>query len=166
MPQDFVGNTVAASSNVNMNTTNSNLQDIIREMDMLLQQRLRLMQKQLEQLEEISLEGQLSQRRRNSEFEEEYNDEVDDEQATMSRHFDILLLECRRQPSSLCYRCCVDLLALSSPPLSWGSRHPIILALSATELGCLNGLGVRSGGSWSSGPIVREPNRRPTLKLS
>ncbi|KAK8482581.1 hypothetical protein V6N13_046307 [Hibiscus sabdariffa] len=85
---------------------------------------------------------------------------------SVSRHFDILLLECRRQPSSLCYRCCVDLLALSSPPLSWGSRHPIILALSATELGCLNGLGVRSGGSWSSGPIVREPNRRPTLKLS
>ncbi|KAK8482582.1 hypothetical protein V6N11_014281 [Hibiscus sabdariffa] len=86
MPQDFVGNTVAASSNVNMNTTNSNLQDIIREMDMLLQQRLRLMQKQLEQLEEISLEGQLSQRRRNSEFEEEYNDEVDDEQATSEPH--------------------------------------------------------------------------------
>ncbi|KAL4348690.1 hypothetical protein GQ457_17G000060 [Hibiscus cannabinus] len=81
MSQDSVGNTVAASNNININATNSNLQDIIREMDRLLQQRLRLMQERLEQLEEISLEGQLSQRRHNSEFEEEYVDEVDDEQA-------------------------------------------------------------------------------------
>ncbi|KAK9031938.1 hypothetical protein V6N11_056223 [Hibiscus sabdariffa] len=81
MSQDSVGNTVSASNNVNINATNSNLQDIIREMDMLLQQRLRSMQERLEQLEEISLEGQLSQRRHNSEFEEEYVDEVDNEQA-------------------------------------------------------------------------------------
>ncbi|KAL4387743.1 hypothetical protein GQ457_09G020840 [Hibiscus cannabinus] len=81
MSQDSVGNTVAASNNANINATNSNLQDIIREMDRLLQQRLRPMQERLEQLEEISLEGQLSQRRHNSEFEEEYVDEVDDEQA-------------------------------------------------------------------------------------
>ncbi|KAK8670003.1 hypothetical protein V6N13_104769 [Hibiscus sabdariffa] len=81
MSQDSVGNTVAASNNVNMNATNSNLQDITREMDKLLQQRLRPMQEKLEQLEEISLEGQLSERRLNSEFEEEYNDGVDDEQA-------------------------------------------------------------------------------------
>ncbi|KAK8506895.1 hypothetical protein V6N11_061138 [Hibiscus sabdariffa] len=81
MSQDSVGNTVVASNNVNINATNSNLQDIIREMDRLLQQRLRPMQERLEQLEEISLEGQLSQRRHNSEFEEEYVDEVDDEEA-------------------------------------------------------------------------------------
>ncbi|KAK8578999.1 hypothetical protein V6N12_069334 [Hibiscus sabdariffa] len=81
MSQDSVGNTVGASNNVNMNATNSNLQDIICEMDRLLQQRLRPMQERLDQLEEISLEGQLSQRRHNSEFEEEYNDEVGDEQA-------------------------------------------------------------------------------------
>ncbi|KAL4384368.1 hypothetical protein GQ457_15G018460 [Hibiscus cannabinus] len=81
MSQESVGNTVAASNNVNINATNSNLQDIIREMDRLLQQRLRPMQERLEQLEEISLEGQLSQRRHNSEFEEQYVDEVDDEQA-------------------------------------------------------------------------------------
>ncbi|KAK8573066.1 hypothetical protein V6N12_029104 [Hibiscus sabdariffa] len=81
MSQHSVGNTVGASNNVNMNATNSNLQDIIREMDRLLQQRVRPMQERLDPLEEISLEGQLSQRRRNSEFEEEYNDEVDDEQA-------------------------------------------------------------------------------------
>ncbi|KAK8988351.1 hypothetical protein V6N11_061109 [Hibiscus sabdariffa] len=81
MSQDSVGNTVGASNNVNINATNFNLQDIIREMDRLLQQRLRPMQERLEQLEEISLEGQLSQRRHNSEFEEEYVDEVDDEQA-------------------------------------------------------------------------------------
>ncbi|KAK8481566.1 hypothetical protein V6N11_076876 [Hibiscus sabdariffa] len=80
MSQDSVGNTVGASNNVNINATNSNLQDIIREMYRLLQQRLRPMQERLEQLEEISLEGQLSQRRRNSEFEEEYVDEVDDGQ--------------------------------------------------------------------------------------
>ncbi|KAL4285265.1 hypothetical protein GQ457_16G017660 [Hibiscus cannabinus] len=81
MSQESVGNTVGASNNVNMSATNSNLQDIIREMDRLLQQRLRPMQERLDQLEEISLEGQLSQRRGNSEFEEEYNDEVYDEQA-------------------------------------------------------------------------------------
>ncbi|KAK8496879.1 hypothetical protein V6N12_072491 [Hibiscus sabdariffa] len=81
MSQESVGNTVGASNNVNMNATNSNLQDIIREMDRLLQQRLRPMQERLDQLEEISLEGQLSQRRGNLEFEEEYNDEVYDEQA-------------------------------------------------------------------------------------
>ncbi|KAL4318322.1 hypothetical protein GQ457_18G007920 [Hibiscus cannabinus] len=76
MSQESVGNTVGASKNVNINATNSNLQDIIREMDRLLQQRLRPMQERLEQLEEISLEGQLSQRRHNSEFEEEYVDEI------------------------------------------------------------------------------------------
>ncbi|KAK8553263.1 hypothetical protein V6N13_024329 [Hibiscus sabdariffa] len=81
MSQEFIGNTVGASKNVNMNATNSNLQDIIREMDRLLHQRLRPMQERLDQLEEISLEGQLSQRRGNSQFEEEYNDEVYDEQA-------------------------------------------------------------------------------------
>ncbi|KAK9033424.1 hypothetical protein V6N11_018457 [Hibiscus sabdariffa] len=81
MSQDSVRNIVGASNNVNINATNSNLQDIIREMDGLLQHRLRPMQECLEQLEDISLEGQLSQRRHNSEFEEEYVDEVDDEQA-------------------------------------------------------------------------------------
>ncbi|KAK8986826.1 hypothetical protein V6N11_037752 [Hibiscus sabdariffa] len=81
MSQDSVGNTVDASNNVNMNATNSNIQDIICEMERLLQQRLRPMQERLDQLAEISLEGQLSQRRHNSEFEEEYNDELDDEQA-------------------------------------------------------------------------------------
>ncbi|KAK9020546.1 hypothetical protein V6N11_010566 [Hibiscus sabdariffa] len=81
MSQDFVGNTVGANNNVNINATNSNLQDIIRVMDKLLQQRLRPMQERLEQLEEISSEGQLSQRRHNIELEEEYVDEVDDEQA-------------------------------------------------------------------------------------
>ncbi|KAK8971972.1 hypothetical protein V6N11_001640 [Hibiscus sabdariffa] len=82
MSQESVGNIVSASNNVNINATNSNLQDIICEMDRLLQQRLRPMQDRLEQLEEISLEGQLSQRRHNSEFEEEYVDEEDNERAS------------------------------------------------------------------------------------
>ncbi|KAL4308046.1 hypothetical protein GQ457_01G018940 [Hibiscus cannabinus] len=50
-------------------------------MDRLLQLRLRPMEERIEQLEEISLEGQLSQRRHNSECEEEYDGEIDDEQA-------------------------------------------------------------------------------------
>ncbi|KAK9006581.1 hypothetical protein V6N11_018918 [Hibiscus sabdariffa] len=57
-----------------MNATNLNLQDVIREMDRLLQQRLRPMEERIEQLQEISLEGQLSQRRQNSECEEEYDE--------------------------------------------------------------------------------------------
>ncbi|KAK8560266.1 hypothetical protein V6N12_013066 [Hibiscus sabdariffa] len=39
------------------------------------------MEERLEQLEEISLEGQLSQMRHNSERGEEYDGEIDDEQA-------------------------------------------------------------------------------------
>ncbi|KAL4324320.1 hypothetical protein GQ457_11G023980 [Hibiscus cannabinus] len=81
MSQESVGNTVGASNNVNRNATNLNLQDVIREMDRLLQLRLRPMEERIEQLEEISLEGQLSQRRHNSECEEEYDGEIDDEQA-------------------------------------------------------------------------------------
>ncbi|KAK8574530.1 hypothetical protein V6N12_062220 [Hibiscus sabdariffa] len=81
MSQEFVGNIVGASNNVNRNATNLNLQDVIREMDRLLQLRLRLMEERIEQLEEIYLEGQLSQRRHNSECEEEYDGEIDDEQA-------------------------------------------------------------------------------------
>ncbi|KAK9033555.1 hypothetical protein V6N11_049742 [Hibiscus sabdariffa] len=80
MSQESVGNTVGASNNVNRNATNLNLQDDIREMDILLQQRLRTMEERMQQLEEISLEGQLSQRRHNSKCEEEYDDEIDDEQ--------------------------------------------------------------------------------------
>ncbi|KAK9006580.1 hypothetical protein V6N11_018917 [Hibiscus sabdariffa] len=80
MSQEPVGNIVGASNNVNMNATNLNLQDVIREMDRLLQQRLRPMEERIEQLQEISLEGQLSQRRHNSECEEEYDGEIDDEQ--------------------------------------------------------------------------------------
>ncbi|KAK8512369.1 hypothetical protein V6N12_037369 [Hibiscus sabdariffa] len=53
MSQESVGNTVVASNNVNMNANNLNLQDVIHEMD----------------------------RRHNSEFEEEYDGEIDDEQA-------------------------------------------------------------------------------------
>ncbi|KAK8498432.1 hypothetical protein V6N11_074226 [Hibiscus sabdariffa] len=79
MSQESVGNTVCASNNVNRNATNLNLQDVIREMDRLLQQRLRPMEERIEQLEEISLEGQLSQMRHNSEYEEEYDGEIDDE---------------------------------------------------------------------------------------
>ncbi|KAL4355007.1 hypothetical protein GQ457_06G010920 [Hibiscus cannabinus] len=81
MSQESVRNTVGASNNVNRNATNLNLQDVIREMDRLLQLRLRPMEERIEQLEEISLEGQLSQRRHNSEYEEEYDGEIDDEQA-------------------------------------------------------------------------------------
>ncbi|KAK9044530.1 hypothetical protein V6N11_058429 [Hibiscus sabdariffa] len=81
MSQESVGNTVGASNNINRNATNLNLQDVIREMDRLLQQRLRPVEERIEQLEEISLEGQLSQRRHNSEYEEEYDGEIDDEQA-------------------------------------------------------------------------------------
>ncbi|KAK9045768.1 hypothetical protein V6N11_051676 [Hibiscus sabdariffa] len=81
MSQESVGNTVGASNNVNRNATNLNLQDVIREMDRLLQQRLRPMEERIEQLEEICLEGQLSQRRHNSECAEEYDGEIDDEQA-------------------------------------------------------------------------------------
>ncbi|KAK8597156.1 hypothetical protein V6N12_065632 [Hibiscus sabdariffa] len=81
MSQESVGNTVGASNNANRNASNLNLQDVMHEMDRLLQQRLRLMEERIEQLEEISLEGQLSQRRHNSECEEEYDAEIDDEQA-------------------------------------------------------------------------------------
>ncbi|KAK8578686.1 hypothetical protein V6N12_069030 [Hibiscus sabdariffa] len=81
MSQESVGNTVGASNNVNRNANNLNLQDVIREMDRLLQQRLRSMQERIEQLEEISLEGQLSQRKYNSEGKEEYDGEIDEEQA-------------------------------------------------------------------------------------
>ncbi|KAK8618076.1 hypothetical protein V6N13_115951 [Hibiscus sabdariffa] len=81
MSQESVGNTVGASNNVNRNATNLNLQYVIREMDRLLQLRLRPMEERIEQLEEISLEGQLSQSRHNSECEEEYDGEIDDEQA-------------------------------------------------------------------------------------
>ncbi|KAK9036987.1 hypothetical protein V6N11_021910 [Hibiscus sabdariffa] len=81
MSQESVGNTIGASNNVNRNANNLNLQDVIREMDRLLQQRLRSMEEQIGQLEEISLDGQLSQRRNNSECEEEYDGEIDDEQA-------------------------------------------------------------------------------------
>ncbi|KAK9001043.1 hypothetical protein V6N11_082835 [Hibiscus sabdariffa] len=72
MSQESIGNTVGASNNTNMNATNLNLQDVIREMDRLLQQRLRPMEEHIKQLEEISLEGQLSSRRHTSEYEEEY----------------------------------------------------------------------------------------------
>ncbi|KAK8562247.1 hypothetical protein V6N12_010333 [Hibiscus sabdariffa] len=81
MSQESVGNTVGASNNVNRHANNLNLQDVIREMDRLLQQRFRPMQERIEQLEEISLEGQLSQRRYNSVREEEYDGEIDEEQA-------------------------------------------------------------------------------------
>ncbi|KAK9036983.1 hypothetical protein V6N11_021906 [Hibiscus sabdariffa] len=81
MSQESVGNTVGASNNVNRNAYNLNLQDAICEMDRLLQQRLRPMEERIEQLEEVSLDGQLSQRRHNSEHEEEYDGEIDDEQA-------------------------------------------------------------------------------------
>ncbi|KAK8992103.1 hypothetical protein V6N11_044995 [Hibiscus sabdariffa] len=80
MSQEFRGKTVCASNNVNRNATNLNLQDVIREMDKLLQQWLRPMEELIEQLEKISLEGQLFQRRHNSECEEEYDGEIDDEQ--------------------------------------------------------------------------------------
>ncbi|KAL4367917.1 hypothetical protein GQ457_05G021280 [Hibiscus cannabinus] len=50
-------------------------------MDRLLQRRLRPMEERIEQLEEVCLDGQLSQRRHNSENEEEYDGEIDDEQA-------------------------------------------------------------------------------------
>ncbi|KAK8534663.1 hypothetical protein V6N12_057307 [Hibiscus sabdariffa] len=80
MSQEFIGNNVGASNNINRNATNLNLQDVIREMERLLQQRLRSMEEQIDQLEDISLEGQLSQRRHNSEYEEEYDGEIDDEQ--------------------------------------------------------------------------------------
>ncbi|KAK9008950.1 hypothetical protein V6N11_080426, partial [Hibiscus sabdariffa] len=39
------------------------------------------MEERIEQLEEVSLDGQVSQRRHNSEHEEEYDGEIDDEQA-------------------------------------------------------------------------------------
>ncbi|KAK8986228.1 hypothetical protein V6N11_013722 [Hibiscus sabdariffa] len=81
MSQESVGNTVGPSNNVNRNADNLNLQDVIHEMDRLLQRRLRPMEERIEQLEEVSLDGQLSQRRHNSEHEEEYDGEIDDEQA-------------------------------------------------------------------------------------
>ncbi|KAK8538702.1 hypothetical protein V6N12_034410 [Hibiscus sabdariffa] len=81
MSQESVGNTIGASNNVNRNATNLNLQDVIREKDRLLQQRLRPMEERIEQLEEISLEGQLSQMKHNSKCEEEYDGEIDDGQA-------------------------------------------------------------------------------------
>ncbi|KAK8515172.1 hypothetical protein V6N12_019220 [Hibiscus sabdariffa] len=81
MSQESVGNTVGASNNVNRNADNLNLQDVIREMNRLLQRRLRPMEERIEQLEEVSLDDQLSQRRHNLEHEEEYDGEIDDEQA-------------------------------------------------------------------------------------
>ncbi|KAL4291907.1 hypothetical protein GQ457_14G013620 [Hibiscus cannabinus] len=78
---ESVGNTVGASNNVNRNEDNLNLQDVFREMDRLFQRRLRPMEERIEQLEEVSLDGQLSQRRHKSEHEEEYDGEIDDEQA-------------------------------------------------------------------------------------
>ncbi|KAK8584179.1 hypothetical protein V6N12_068426 [Hibiscus sabdariffa] len=81
MSQKSIGNIVGVNNNVNRNATNLHLKDVIREMDMFLQQRLRPMEERIEQLEGISLEGQLSQMRHNSECEEEYDGKIDDEQA-------------------------------------------------------------------------------------